>query len=1084
MTDERVVDAQASVTGKVVAPPIPARWVARPHLDGRLDAATTRRVTLVTGSAGSGKTALLTGWAQTRRAAWYTVDERDRDVGTLARGLLDALRLLVPGMSTDLLVPMVGDLGPDAALAEGARARAGAGALAGALREALVHDLVLVLDDLDELGPTGPAIAFVESLVRECPARLHVVLAGRDAPPFPLERLRGRGEVAEIPGSDLALDADEVAQLLADAFGDDARALGSELREITGGWPAAVSLAIDALERHAPAERPAALERLRGRAGPFQRYLLSEVLDHEPPEARSLLRSVAPLPAFDVALCRALGHDDADVVLADLTAHGMFVEPAGPAGWLRLTALVRDAVEPELDAAERDALRRRALEVLEARGDAEPALLLSVALAAHGLTVALLERHGAELVAAGKAGFVEQACASVPAGHRTATIEEVHGEALQVRGAWDDALACFTRVAADRERLPAALAWRLGLMHYYRGDLDDALDVFTRGELGSGADGDDALLLAWWAAALWRKSDHGGSRAKARAAFAAAERSGDDRALAAAHTALAMVAALEGDRRANDAHYLRALDAAQRAGDVLQAVRIRTNRASHFLDEGFYPEAIAEAEIAIALADPAGYATFHALALTNRGEAAMHLGRLEEAVNDFRAAQAIEQGMGARTVGYPLLGLADVHRLRGDLTLARAAYREAAALAEEVGDAQLVVPAFAGLARTLVDEDPEAAREAADRAVACGPGMAHAQALLASATVALAAGDRARAAAEAREAERIAAERRDRPAMAEGLEVRAALDPSAAVACLEEAVRLWAEIGDVVRQSRGEQRLARLRGAVEDRAVAEAATARLHELGVRTALARDPDVDVEVRCFGGFRIAVGGTALPNAAWQSRKARDLLKILLARRGRPTAREVLVDLLWPGEDLERVGNRLSVALSTIRATLDPDRRHPADRYVRTDKTSVGLDLAHIAVDLEQFLDGAERGLALREAGERERAHRLLAAVEPLYGGDFLEEDVYEEWAVPTRELARATYVEVARALAEDALGAGDHDRAARLCLRVLERDPYDEPAHLRLVETLLTAGRHGEARRHYRAYATRMAELGVEASPFPG
>jgi DNA-binding SARP family transcriptional activator len=59
----------------------------------------------------------------------------------------------------------------------------------------------------------------------------------------------------------------------------------------------------------------------------------------------------------------------------------------------------------------------------------------------------------------------------------------------------------------------------------------------------------------------------------------------------------------------------------------------------------------------------------------------------------------------------------------------------------------------------------------------------------------------------------------------------------------------------------------------------------------------------------------------------------------------------------------------------------------------------------------------------------------------------------------------------------------DATTRYSLRVLERDPYDEPAHLGLVAALDGAGRHGEARRRFRAYCARMDEIGVESAPFP-
>jgi DNA-binding SARP family transcriptional activator len=100
-----------------------------------------------------------------------------------------------------------------------------------------------------------------------------------------------------------------------------------------------------------------------------------------------------------------------------------------------------------------------------------------------------------------------------------------------------------------------------------------------------------------------------------------------------------------------------------------------------------------------------------------------------------------------------------------------------------------------------------------------------------------------------------------------------------------------------------------------------------------------------------------------------------------------------------------------------------------------------------------------------------------------GDFLEEDLYEDWAVGPREHARATYLAVVRALIELAAARGDHEHVIHCALRLLERDPYDECAHLAVVGARTAAKAHGEARRAYRLYQVRMAELDVVPAPFP-
>ena len=109
----------------------------------------------------------------------------------------------------------------------------------------------------------------------------------------------------------------------------------------------------------------------------------------------------------------------------------------------------------------------------------------------------------------------------------------------------------------------------------------------------------------------------------------------------------------------------------------------------------------------------------------------------------------------------------------------------------------------------------------------------------------------------------------------------------------------------------------------------EEAERRLRALGVRVgaqfaagllrAVAAPPRDPVRIQALGGFRVLRAGEPVPVEDWQSRKARELLKVLVARRGRAVPREALMEALWPDEDPARLSNRLSVALSTVRLSL---------------------------------------------------------------------------------------------------------------------------------------------------------------------
>ncbi|HET7515787.1 MAG TPA: tetratricopeptide repeat protein, partial [Gaiella sp.] len=897
-----------------------------------------------------------------------------------------------------------------------------------------------------------------------------------------------QGQVVEITGSQLAFDVDETATLLAQLTGVMDPAVATELHRLTGGWPAAVRLAAEALRDVSADEMPAALDRMRRPGGPLLAYLAAEVFAGEPPRVAELVARVAPLDRFTAELCEALGVEGAEETLRSLARRGLFVELQGQEpGWYALGAPVREFALARLappDAEMRD-VRITAARWFEGRHEPEEALR-SLSDGETAETARLLEAHGAALLSHGVVDAVLEAAARLTPDLRTPAVEQLVGEAHQVRGDWDEALRCFERAAEHADPLPPALAWRMGLLLHLGGRLDEAVATYDRAD-ESGEPRDVALLLAWRASAQWLRADADACRADAARAYDIASRAGDAQALAAAHTVLAMLSALEGDRGANDAHYLRALDYAQQAGDVLQLVRVRTNRGSRHVEECSYEEALSELDHALRLADLTGFAVFRALALSNRGEALVRLGRFEEAIADLEMSRTLYERLRSRMVAYPLEKLGEVYRIRGDVALARVTYEEALRQSERAGDVQGLVPSLTGLARTLAPDEPDEAERLAQRALDLGPGMSHAHALLTAGWVALIRRDAAGAGRYAREAASEAGRRRDRAALAESLELRALADPrSGGVDRAAEAQAMWRDLGNPAAEARAAMVGALVAGDDAAARRAEAALAEVGAKGYRATLALVHPLTgvppVVVQSLGRFRVVISGEPVPLGAWQSRKARDLLKILVARRGRPTPREALMEALWPGQSPGPLGNRLSVLLSIVRGVLDPGKRRDQDHFVGADKNAVWLDEANVSVDVEEFLRRSEEALRHHRGGEVDAVGRLTAA-EAIYAGDFLEEDAYEDWALAMREEARATYIAVTRALADTAAARGDVEATTRYALRVLERDPYDEPAHLGLVAALETAGRHGEARRRFRAYCARMDEIGVESAPFP-
>lgn len=234
---------------------------------------------------------------------------------------------------------------------------------------------------------------------------------------------------------------------------------------------------------------------------------------------------------------------------------------------------------------------------------------------------------------------------------------------------------------------------------------------------------------------------------------------------------------------------------------------------------------------------------------------------------------------------------------------------------------------------------------------------------------------------------------------------------------------------------------------------------------------------VVIRVLGRFEVWAGGELVPASAWQSRKARDVLRFLIARRGRPVPREELTNLLWPGKRPARTGHRLSNQLSVVRAALGTAPARTVGDVLVVDRTTVGLDLTRVRVDVEDFLAAVAAGRRPADSGATTRITDSLAAAERSYHGDPFEDEPYADWARPIREEARAGYLWAVRTLAGFHRSAGDIDQEAWFLLRLLGKDPYDESAHRSLVRALVSAGRHGEARRAFDRYADAMRTIDV-------
>ena len=555
--------------------------------------------------------------------------------------------------------------------------------------------------------------------------------------------------------------------------------------------------------------------------------------------------------------------------------------------------------------AEATRLRIDAAAWLAAAGASADAIQMLLAAGAADQLAAIVAKEGSKLLAAGQIATVLGACRAIPPHLRTAEIEQLEGEAQQIQGDWSAAMTCFQRAAAGRDALPAQLAWRIGLIHYLRGEPDAALTVYQRGVDDSAADPVEmALLLAWMSTAHWIRGDVEPCRELATRALAAATSCGDHRALAAAHTVMAMLAALDGDRRGNDVHYLLALRAAEEASDVLQVVRIRTNRGSHFMEEGSYAEALQELDVAVRLAE------LHVLRELPRAEPQQPWGD--------QAAHGSHRGGAGRPRGFTAslpadrLGHGVVSPAADRRDLQRARQSRPGARHARGGASRS--PRHRAMSRALFRRSRASQRWSPAR-IPSGHGLSPIgrwgtePGCRTSPRCSRRDGlpppeeSSARARDLADKAEAAARARHDRAGLADAIALVAvsASDPRVTLRRLAEAAAIWREVGNPLGEAKVDLVRASIDRGAGSAALRQKAERELEMLGVRAHqsgnvaagllafLSPRDRVAVRVQSLGGFSVLRDGELVRVSEWQSKRARELLKLLIAAAaGRRRAR----------------------------------------------------------------------------------------------------------------------------------------------------------------------------------------------------
>jgi DNA-binding SARP family transcriptional activator len=224
-------------------------------------------------------------------------------------------------------------------------------------------------------------------------------------------------------------------------------------------------------------------------------------------------------------------------------------------------------------------------------------------------------------------------------------------------------------------------------------------------------------------------------------------------------------------------------------------------------------------------------------------------------------------------------------------------------------------------------------------------------------------------------------------------------------------------------------------------------------------------IGLRARFFGYFELLCEGESLQLG--RNGKALSILKYLLANRPRPVSQDHLMGWLWPESSLKKARWSLNSAVHGLRKILDGcPSSGGAVTYVLLEEGYYRLSPdVRIATDVEEFDGLYERGRGLERAKSAEAAALYEEAV-GLYSGDYLIEDLYEDWTMVERERLSNAYMDMLDRLAVYYLEGGRPRDSVRCCYMALEKDRCHEHSHRILMRCYALLGQREGALRQYR------------------
>ena len=1056
-------------------PPLPRkRLLIRTRLAELLGGVVSHQVTILQAGPGYGKSTVLAVHLSRANVPsfWYCVNSADTDPRVFVTHLIWCLRSAYPTMGSNSLALLEENYSPYAR-------RQAVDLLSNDLLDQVVGDIAIVIDDYHAVIKSPEVNEIVESLVNTMPPQVHIVLSTRERPSFgSLARWRVKGEALEITEKDLAFTASEISGLFSGPYQHELTAAQVKaVLERTEGWIIALEMIWHALREGL--SLPELFTRTPSSLESVFDYLAHEVLGKQEQYVTDFLLDVSALSELDPDVCGYVsGRDDSESILSRLSTAGLFVyaTDAGQ-GTFRFHNLLRTFLRRQ---ARRDRMRwaecnRKAAAYYGDRGQDTRVVDHLLAAGEYDGAARELIKLAPELVQSGRFDALAYWVGEMPGDVLEAYPDLLlrRADVYRLSSNYRDALAWYSMaedIFAGRSDAAGRSRALKGKAMVYLDTVEPALSDSLLSQALLLLPEEERLERATLLRMMAESKTNQGQMQEALKLVRQAEQlisaAMEDELDIRVHlrtgrlgTALASLQRRAGEEQGNVDGRLRAEERGRPARSHRET-QLLLSLVYSLIGEGEQARTCAETAIQLGrdlkspFVEAVGYMRLgHACHITPSAK-----GPSAEACYR-RALEMCDEIKVTRGRAEPLMGLALVHAMSDDLAHAEKEAAEALEICRSAGDEWLAgfvqIAMGAGMAVTAHDAGAASwLAEAKETFARVGDEYCAVVCDLWLAVLAL----------RSRDAKMLRGIldglfKSIRTHSYEFLFTKRTLfgpaDLGILAPLLVEAVRLGIDREHV---------------------------AWLHSATGLPSVEYHPGYTLHVRTLGRFVLFRGTEEVSSREWQREKARSLFQLLIVNRKRYLHRDQILDALWPGLDSDAASSHFKVVFNAMLNVIEPGRPPRLNSFlINREGPLYGLNpLSGAWVDADEFESLVAKAGRLAPFDPQGACDLYRSAIS-LYRGDFLQECLYEDWAIAERERLLAVYLRAAQSFAELLYGGHEIEDCIEVCEFILTRDLCWEEAYRLLMLCYLERGNRSMALRAYeRCEAALGSEMGVNPS----